>query len=298
MQSAETNLSEAQNLKSCMGETVAQAKMHGAWPIENVAARRGVALSSFKSVVGYGGGDSARATAPTGGGIAAPAAANDGTSASSLNLSGMASVDAIALQQIMDVRATHVDRIEAMPSPYLWEVMRDFERRAEGVGGDVAAVRARLELAEEAERTQGAIYGTKNPLPQRLAELASSQNDALLRIAARAATSHDALAGAKVRYEQFCRARARGGHFDDPFLRADAEEAGREREVQGRILEEQLAIAAAQTPATPAAGTAAPAAGGGLFGAPAPAAAGLFGAPAPATGGGLFGAPGEKLTDS
>ena len=68
LQSAESNLVEAQHLKSRAGEAAVQAKMHGAWPIENVAARRGVALSSIKGLLS----DSSTAnvqstTAPSGG---------------------------------------------------------------------------------------------------------------------------------------------------------------------------------------------------------------------------------------
>ena len=80
------------------------------------------------------------------------------------------------------------------------------------------------------------------PLSRRLATLARSQNDLFLRIAAQAARAHEGLEEAKRRYQRYCRA-TRGGYYDDPFLSADIEEVSREREVQRRIVQEQLASA-------------------------------------------------------
>lgn len=321
IQSAETNLADAERLKSRAGQAAAQAKVHGAWPVEAVAARRGVALSSIKGLLAdSSGGNSAQGATAAGG---APAAS--GGKASSSNLSGMDNTYAVALQHLMDARASHVDRIEAMPSPYFWEVLRDFEIRADAIHRDVEVVRARLSIAEEAERARGngrggpdeaalllgradaALYvGGEMPLRQELATLARSQNESFLRIAAQTARSKEALEEMKVRYRRFCQAYHRGGRYEDPFLKADAEEVARERDMQRRIREEQLAAApppklapAAPAPAGGLFGAPAPAPTGGLFGAPAPApAGGLFGAPAPAApapGGSLFGAPGEDI---
>jgi hypothetical protein len=217
----------------------------------------------------------------------------------------MTNVDAVALQQIMDMRASRVDRVEPMPSPYLWEVLGDFERRVSAVSRDVEAVRARLAIAEEAERLRSAgvggggggggassliLYegggglaaaaggGGSAPLSSRLATMARSQSDLFLRIAAQAARAHEGLEEAKLRYQRFCQ-HTRGGYYEDPFLRADVEEFSRERDMQHRILSEQLATAlpakeAAAAPAAPSAST-----------------SGLFGQPAT----GLFGTPGEDL---
>ena len=324
LQSAETNMIEAKQLKARAGEAAVQAKMHGAWPIENVAARRGVALSSIKGLVKDASVNAQNAqTTPALLGGPAPAGAistgggGGGTPASSLNVSGMTNIDAIALQQIMDIRAAHVDRVESMPSPYYWEVLHNFEQRVAMVQRDVEAVRARLAIAEEAERVQSMggmprdetslllannsgnvasliLYegGQSAPLSKRLATLARSQNDLFLRIAAQAARAHDGLEEVKLRYQRFCQ-QTKGGFYDDPFLKADIEEVSRERELQQQIMQEQLATAPIpQAPVTANAAQPTPSVGGGLFGAKAPASAtgGLFGsAPAPATGGGLFG---------
>jgi hypothetical protein len=309
LQSAESNLTEARQLKTRAGEAVAQAKMHGAWPIENVAARRGVALSSIKGILNEYASANAQPSAPgstTGGGVPA----------SSLNLSGMTNIDAIALQQIMDIRAARVDRIEPMPSPYLWEVLNNFEQRVAMVQRDVEAVRTRLMIAEESESAHTTVGGTsmllasdlnsmtslmlnagrggalemdEAPLSTRLVALARSQNEYFLRIAAQAARAHEGLEEMKKRYQRYCQT-TKGGYYQDPFVRADVEEFSREREMQQRIMLEQLATAAPpSTTATAAAvGTSAPSA------APPASNPGLFGQPSPAPAmGGLFGSPGE-----
>jgi hypothetical protein len=350
LQSAETNLISAQQLKTRAGEATIQAKMHGAWPIENVAARRGVALSTVRGVLNNnnsnsnqgGGAGGNNNNLQSGGGNTSSSSSGPpmggGTPASTLNVSGMGNTDAIALQHIMDIRAAHVDRIEAMPSPYLWDVIRNFEQRVAQVQRDIDAVRDRLTIAEEAERVQsmggsGAEFsnetallltnadnfnamtslmlyegsgGAQAPLSKRLATLARSQNDLFLRIAEKAARAHERLDEAKSRYRRFCEA-TKGGYYEDPFIRADVEEVSREREMQQKIMEEQIATAPPPPVAATAPPVAAPAAGGlfgstpaaapstSLFGAtPAPASGGLFGstpAPAPAGGGGLFGTP-------
>jgi hypothetical protein len=239
----------------------------------------------------------------------------------------MTNVDAIALQQILDVRAARVDRIEPMPSPYFWEVLKNLEHRVSIVIRDVEAVRARLAMAEGVEfggmgrddtnmilanagggndvMTSIILHngrgagGTTIPLSQKLVTLARSQSDHFLAIAAKAARAHEGLEEVKLRYQRFCHA-TKGGYYDDPFLKADVEEFGREKEMQHRILLEQMAMAlppmAAPTPAPPPDSASGlfgqqPTTSGGLFGAPAPS-TGLFGASAPSTGsGGLFGAP-------
>jgi len=285
LQSAETNLNEAKQLKERAGEAAVQAKMHGAWPIENVAARRGVALSSIKELVNNNNNNAAPSTSAGN--------TTSGTQASSVNVSGMTNLDAIALQQIMDIRASHVDRIESMPSPYYWEVLHNFEQRVSMVQRDVEAVRSRLAIAEEAERVQAmgssgimrdetallrantegnlaslVLYeGGSAPLSTKLATLARSQHDYFIRIAALAAQAHDGLEEAKHRYQRFCQT-TKGGYYDDPFLKADIEEVSRERELQQRIMEERIATAPPpQAPPTAAPNQTAPSTSGGLFGA-------------------------------
>jgi hypothetical protein len=308
LQSAEANLTEARRLKSIAGEAVAQAKMHGAWPIESVAARSGVVLSSVKDMLSDHSNDHVVGNGNAG-----------GKPASSLNVSGMSNVDVVALQHIMDIRAARVDRIELMPSPYFWEVLKNFEQRVGAATRDVEALRARIAIAEEAERVQSAGFdgvggrddasslflgnagrdaktslllqesggrsvssGTP-PLSRRLATLARTQNDHFLRIAAQAAHAHEGLDEMKLRYQRFCQT-TNGGYYEDPFRKADVEEFSRERDLQQRILSEQLATA--MPPMAAASNiSAAPTA-------PSVSSSGLFGQPAT----GLFGAPGEKIS--
>ena len=329
LQSAETNLAEATRLKAIAGETTAMAKMHGAWPIESIAARNGVVLSSIRDMLG----DVVSSSSSNNNvsqSLVSTSSSDGNKPASSVNVSGgMTNVDAIALQQILDVRAARVDRIEPMPSPYFWEVLKNLEHRVSIVIRDVEAVRARLAMAEGVGlsgmgrddtnmilanavggndvmtsiiRHNGGAGsgGTTIPLSQKLVTLARSQSDHFLAIAAKAAHAHEGLEEVKLRYQRFCQA-TKGGFYDDPFLKADVEEFGREREMQHRILSEQMAMAlppvATPKPAPPPASTSGlfgqQPTSGGLFGAPAPS-TGLFGAsaPAPATGGGgLFDAP-------
>eukprot|EP01082_Thalassiosira_pseudonana_P013432 g11967.t1.1.5e17418b g11967 g11967.t1 contig6:951701-953526(-) len=258
LRSAESNMAEAQQLKSRAGNAACVAKMHGAWPVESVAARRGVALSSVRAVLGdrkdasSGRSDGTSALGGGNGGTASSSTSSGGTPASSLNVSGMNNVDAVALQHMMDVRAASVDRMETMPSPYLWEVLHNFEERVAIVQRDVDAVKARLTIAEEAERVQalggsgmplgdetalllsnncfaamaslmmyeGGGIGRQVPLCKQLASLARSQNEQFLRIAAQAARVHEGLEEVKMRYRRFCENNMTygGGHYEDPFF--------------------------------------------------------------------------------
>lgn len=157
---------------------------------------------------------------------------------------------------------------------------------------DVEAVRARLAIAEEAERVRGAaggimmggdmtslmVYdggnGPSAPLSKRLATLARSQYDRFVRISSEASRVHDGFDQMKLRYQRFYQ-NTKGGYYEDPFKKADTVAIGREREMQQRIIAEQLATASPPKATAPGA----PAPPGGLFGAPAPAPSGLFGAP-------------------
>ena len=68
-----------------------------------------------------------------------------------------------------------------MPSPYFWEVLHDFERRVSLVQRDVEAVRARLAIAEEAERVRrsmtGEVGGARRMLGDETSLLLSSGTD-------------------------------------------------------------------------------------------------------------------------
>lgn len=274
---SQENRENSNILKSSAGEVVAVAKLHGLWPIETIATRRQVVLSSLRQRV---------------------EGSNTSGDNKLANLTSMPEMDTLALQHIMDVRAASVDRKEQIPSPYYWELLRDLEKRAHNVNTTIEGISSRLVNAEEAERT-GMGTGECHPsmvlcqenmsFPAKCAKLARIQNDQFLSIANGVSTLHEEVEMLKARHRRFVEATT-GGRYDDPFFRADVEEMRKEREVQHKIIEERLVANAATAPSVPA--TPAPATGGGLFGStPAPSTGGLFGGtPAPA-GGGLFGTP-------
>ena len=57
----------------------------------------------------------------------------------------------------MDLRAASVDRREAMPSPYLWDTVRELEGKAATPAGTVKGALTRLIVAEEADRAAMAV---------------------------------------------------------------------------------------------------------------------------------------------
>jgi hypothetical protein len=269
------NINKSNALKSSAGEVVAMAKLHGLWPIETIATRRQVILSSLRQRVEG----------------ASASASNDQS-----NLTSMPEMDVLALQHIMDMRAASVDRKEQIPSPYYWEVLRDLEKRANTVSSTMEGISHRLIHAEEAERN-GSSSVECNPsmilcdnttsFPAKCAKLARIQNDQFLSIAHGASRIHEEVEILKARHRRLVE--QRGTYYDDPFFKADVEEMRKEREIQQRIIEERLLANKDTAPVAPGPVAAAPAGGGGLFGnVPAPASGGLFGS-APAPSGGLFG---------
>uniref|UniRef100_A0A7S4J9M0 Nucleoporin Nup54 alpha-helical domain-containing protein n=1 Tax=Odontella aurita TaxID=265563 RepID=A0A7S4J9M0_9STRA len=277
------SLSDASYLRAESERLCQGAIMHAAWPIEAVAVRRGVLLRQPSHTSGE---------------------ARRGVEG--------------ALGHLLDVQASAVDRIELMPSPYLWETIRELQERLEAVRLEVDALSDRLSVAERSHE-EGALlalpgggagrgvvgFGPRDTSAERIASVVRAQSDAFVRVAAAAARAHDDLERLRARYRRAASAAGYAG--DDPFARADAREAEEERRGQDQIRSGVASAAAAGVTAaqttqpsalasTGAFGAPAPAPppAGGLFGtpAPAPATGGLFGsasAPAPAPGGGLFG---------
>ena len=281
----ERSLSNAARLQSQSEALCTGAVMHASWPIEAIAVRRGVALSRQSKSS-----DKAR--------------------------EGMEK----SLGHLLDVQAGTVDRIERMPSPFLWDMLHDLTARLEATRAEVDALSARLTVAERSYAAEEGVgsgslkqygepyFGDLGPHAtgaERLASIVRSQYDAFMRVAASVARANEDLERLRGRY----RRSVIGLDGIDPFAAADAREVEEERRVQDQIrsaVANAAAVAAppqsaptstATAPAPGSFGAVAPTpapAGVGLFGAPAPAPAGggLFGAPAPApAGGGLFGAP-------
>lgn len=262
----ERSLSDASHLRLQSEKLCQGAIMHAAWPIEAVAVRRGVLLRqpSLRS------GEARRGV--------------EGT-----------------LGHLLDVQASAVDRIERMPSPYLWDTIRELQERLEAVRLEVDSLSDRLSVAERSHEDGallalpgvrgGAVgFGPRDTSAERVASVVRAQNEAFVRVAAAAARAHDDLESLRARYRRAASAAGYAG--DDPFARADAREAEEERRVQDQI---RSGVASAAAAGVTAAATTAASATPGAFGAPSsapPPTSGLFGAttPAPAAGGGLFGA--------
>ena len=116
-------LGAAQSLSGGAGELAGQGIVYAAWVVEALAARRGVALSKGKG----------------------PKGAADGAGGST----GTAGIEA-SLDKLLADAAANVDRIERLPSPYLWKVLADLEARATEIAGRIEDLGGQLAVAEAA----------------------------------------------------------------------------------------------------------------------------------------------------
>jgi hypothetical protein len=281
----ETCLARAIQLRDLVGQYSQAALLYGTWPMESLAVRRGIPL-----------------TRPTTTTTMAP---NNASGAPQTTTTTTTETAERRLQHLLDAQAAGVDRVERIPSPYIWQVLKDMDQRLATLRGDILALDQQLHIAREAAAsktgTSSSGHGNNNretdTIARELASTVRSQNEAFLRVAAQVSQAHEDLERLRVHF------RTMGGD-DNIFLRADAKEAEQERLVQEQLRANQVAAlpsttTTAATPAAPApagglfGATPAPAPAGGLFGAPAPApaAGGLFGAPPAPAAGGLFGAP-------
>jgi hypothetical protein len=116
-------LGAAQSLSGGAEELAGQGIVYAAWVVEALAARRGVALSKGKG----------------------PKGAADGAGGST----GTAGIEA-SLDKLLADAAANVDRIERLPSPYLWKVLADLEARATEIAGRIEDLGGQLAVAEAA----------------------------------------------------------------------------------------------------------------------------------------------------
>ena len=246
---------EAMVLKAKFEQTTVQSVTYGVWPIEALAARRGVQLSIVETTEGK-----------------SPTVQEE-------------------LRKQLDMQTVYVDRIEKIPSPFMWLQLADMEHRLAELTHMIQSLKQQLEMTKIINNIG-------------VASVVQQQTEFLRRIDYVVAQVHGSMEGLRTRYRLW----ERGPNILD--------KAAAEEELKRRKNSEQVKIAylkgqqATQTSAppagTPATGglfgsnptsgglfgnTPGPApGGGGLFGStPAPAGASLFGsAPAP-VGGGLFG---------
>ena len=246
----------------------------GVYPVQNIAARRGIALPQQ------------------------PHAARDSHSETVKKLNAM-----------LHENATHVDRLEGMPSIYLWKVMEDMQQRIEKMGQRLIFLKKELE-----GRKNLVLRGSGENATEELSLAMQNQVESLIRVADVVGRMNEHMDGlrmaykqkvAKERFQKGSMGYGGGGGFStgglsfvdngsgfDPFLDANQRESEEERrlelEVRKRTIQASANIPSMNAPGAQAPQAPAPPAGG-LFGTPAPVSGGLFGAsPAPVSGG-LFG---------
>jgi hypothetical protein len=199
----------------------------------------------------------------------------------------------IKLRQILDREMARVDRVERMPSPYLWQVLEEMEQRIESFKGQMESLNKALQNSKE-------LY----PENVNVVNILKIQDRAIWQIASALAKAHTQVDQLRADY----RHHEKGTNVLDL---ADQEERYRQQQLDHKLSEQMVKSMPSQAsrPAAPAPGGSlfgsAPAPGSSLFGAsapssgsfsfgispaPAPSSGGLFGStPAPAPSGGLFG---------
>lgn len=228
---------QADSLQKQMETSTTQSIMYGIWPIEAVANRRGVKLSSDQ-----------KSTDPS---------VRD------------------QLERLLNEQVKHVDRMELIPSPYMWETLQDLERRLSILMQQVSMLNNELDHVSTSDEVID------------VAAIVHSQTDAIARVGFMVAKVHEQMEQLRIKY----RRTERGENILD---KADIAEFERQRQLEQKAKQQYMKAAGQQQQAPTAAPTTAAPATSGLFStAPTPASGSLFGrtpTPAPATGG-LFGSP-------
>lgn len=229
-----------------------QAYLYGRWPVEAVAVRRGVRLQP-------------------------PPHQDECKDADTVH----------RVRQLLDQQLAHVDRVERMPSPYMWQVLAAMNDRLNALREQ--AVQYSRQLEQQSQSSQGME-------PADVVSIVETQHRALCQVSNNIQHVHVEMQVLRHKYSMYER--------EDNVLQVEAhQERERQRKLDDQI--QRMYVQASQQnpqqqqqqqasgPGPPGILGQAPA--GGLFGAsPAPAPSGFgFGAapnPAPA-GGGLFGNP-------
>lgn len=235
----ETGLqTRADSCKDDYEKLIKQAVMFGRWQIEALAVRRGVHLKQLAT--------EQQQSATDGG-----------------NPNGGQSSAKAQLQAVLDRQVAHVDRLERMPSPYLWQVLEDMEKRLDNLKHHAWTVQQQIDSSNRSNE------------PADVSSIVLTQHRALYRIGTLLSSLHARVEALRQQYRFY-------EQGENVIEKANFEEKERERRLNDQI-RMQYVKAAASAPQTKApVGGQAPAPGG--FGAPAPGAIGA----APAFGG--FGA--------
>lgn len=217
-------------LQTQMQKCTTQSVMYGVWPVEKVAVRRGVKLSS--------------------------------------NEKSMDPSVKEQLQQLLDQQAAHVDRIELVPSPYMWQTLEDLQKRTEMLLRQVSTLNRELDANASSDHVMD------------VASIVHSQTEAIARVAHDVARVHDQMELLRTKYNQTERG-------ENVLLKAEMAEYERQVRLEQQSKQQFMKAAGSAPQATTTASG------------PAPSTGGLFGsAPAPSSTGGLFGsspAPGTSI---
>jgi len=271
------------------------ALSEASWPMEALAARRGVQLSSTKF---------------------------DGADANAVNDPNLKKkMLERKVESMLDREAAMIDRREQVPSKFVWELLKSFEERVGQTKREIEIFERQLKLvqASNADSLRGYERQRQHEFSREdIASIYEVQNGALLRVAGKIASMNDQVETLRRRWRRY-----HGKTGDDIFRKADALDVTRRNEKEARLRTIMLSTRP-QPSATsqggsltatvaPTSGTmfgAKPTSTSGLFGSSTsnstggfgaksatptsvPAGGSLFGtAPAP-TGGSLFGASGN-----
>jgi rubrerythrin len=186
------------------------------------------------------------------------------------------------LQELLDREMAHVDRVERMPSPYLWQVLEEMEQRLTSLKTQMESLNLALEQSKQIPTE------TVN-----ITAIVKLQEQSIWKVASALANVHSQLEQVRHAYRMY----EKGANV---LELADQEDREHQQQLDHQMRLQMVKNMPTTTyapgaPAPPAPGGSifgsAPSPGGGIFGsAPAPSSGGLFGsAPAAAPGGSLFG---------
>ncbi len=217
--------------KNLYETSTSQAIVYAQWPTELVAIRRGVPVTKPKNA--------------------------------------MDRDIEVKLRDALDRANIHVDRVERMPSPYLWQVLEEMEQRVGNLKGQMESLSKALESSKQIPAESANIV-----------TIIRMQDQAIWKIAAVLASVHSQVDQARNEYKLHEK-------VSNVLESADQEELQRQLYLDHKLREQMIkslpsgqSQPSVQTP------------GGSLFGstpAPTPSSSGLFGPSSPAPGGFGFG---------
>ena len=220
----ETGLqARADSCKDDYEKLIEQAVMFGRWQIEALAVRQGVHLRPL------------------------PTEQQQQSAADKGSTSGGQSSAKAQLQAVLDRQMAHVDRLERMPSPFLWQVLEDMEKRL-------------IDLKHHAWTVQQQIESSiRSNEPADIVSIVQSQHRAFYKVSTLLSNLHAQVEALRQQYRFYEKG-------ENVLEKAIFEEKERERRLNDRIRLEYVKAAANTAQTTGSTAGQAPAPGG--FGAP------------------------------